>query len=169
MRSTPDQLIAQAQTGDRVALARLLQYCQPDARRYARKMCLAGHVEDAVQESLLLVALRLNSLKAVAAFSGWLFTIIKRECQKFFSRQLQPLTDEILEARFEHKTDFDLQLDLVAALESLPQHYLRIILLRDFEELSILEISQRLGENVPAIKSRLHRARELVREYLNAE
>ncbi|TAM00498.1 MAG: RNA polymerase subunit sigma-24, partial [Pusillimonas sp.] len=52
------------------------------------------------------------------------------------------------------------------ALESLPAHYLEVILLRDFEELTIAEISGQLGENTGAIKSRLHRARILVREYM---
>lgn len=40
------------------------------------------------------------------------------------------------------------------------------VLLRDFEELTIAEIAERLDEQPGAIKSRLHRARELVREYM---
>jgi len=59
-----------------------------------------------------------------------------------------------------------LRLDLAAALESLPAHYLEVILLRDFEELTIGEMAARLNDTTTAIKSRLHRARELIREYL---
>ena len=44
-----------------------------------------------------------------------------------------------------------------------------MILLRDFEELTIAEIAGRLHEPAGAIKSRLHRARALVREYLSHE
>ena len=62
-----------------------------------------------------------------------------------------------------------LRLDVAAALESLPAHYLEVILLRDFEELTIAEIAGRLHEPAGAIKSRLHRARALVREYLSHE
>ena len=61
------------------------------------------------------------------------------------------------------------QLDFAAAVESLPAHYLEVILLRDFEELTIAEIAGRLHEPAGAIKSRLHRARALVREYLSHE
>ncbi|MGN6229559.1 MAG: RNA polymerase sigma factor [Trinickia sp.] len=43
-----------------------------------------------------------------------------------------------------------------------------VLLLRDFEELTIGEIAARLGSSVPATKSRLHRARTLAREYLLA-
>ena len=65
-------------------------------------------------------------------------------------------------------SDDALRIDLAKALESLPAHYLEVVLLRDFEELTIAEIAQRLEEPAGAIKSRLHRARELVREYLLA-
>jgi RNA polymerase sigma factor (sigma-70 family) len=54
------------------------------------------------------------------------------------------------------------------APESLPPDYREILLLRDFEELTIGEIAQRLGITPAAAKSRLHRARTLAREYLLA-
>lgn len=79
-------------------------------------------------------------------------------------------TDSLDEDLAEHqllcKSDNDLRIDLAAALESLPAHYLEVVLLRDFEDLTISEIAERLDEQSGAIKSRLHRARELVREYM---
>jgi RNA polymerase sigma factor (sigma-70 family) len=78
----------------------------------------------------------------------------------------EALDDEQAEHQLLCKTDSDLRIDLVTALESLPAHYLEVVLLRDFEELTIAEIAERLGEQDGAIKSRLHCARELVRKYL---
>jgi RNA polymerase sigma factor (sigma-70 family) len=75
---------------------------------------------------------------------------------------IEDLADEQLASR----SDEGLHADLLAALESLPAHYLEVILLRDFAELTISEIGQKLGMQTPGVKSRLHRARELVREYL---
>jgi RNA polymerase sigma factor (sigma-70 family) len=72
---------------------------------------------------------------------------------------------ELAEAQLQTRPNEGLRLDLIAALESLPAHYLEIILLRDFEELSIAELAERLGLQIRGAKSRLHRARELVREY----
>jgi RNA polymerase sigma factor (sigma-70 family) len=60
----------------------------------------------------------------------------------------------------------ELRAELAFALESLPAHYLEMILLRDFEELTIAEICERLGVSVQTAKARLRRARLLVREYL---
>ena len=161
-------LILAAQTGDPAAITQLLTVCQADARRYARRHCHASDVDDAVQESLLTISRKVNGLKAAAAFSSWLFVVIKRECRKLERMMFkhEPLEEDVAEQQLACRSDAALRIDLANALESLPAHYLEVVLLRDFEELTIAEIAVRLGENAPAIKSRLHRARELVREYL---
>lgn len=69
-------LLEAARLGDTSALDRLLQVCQPDIRRYAYRHCLASDVDDAVQETLLIMTRRLRSLRVVAAFSGWLLQIV---------------------------------------------------------------------------------------------
>lgn len=166
--SERDNLILAAQSGDAAAVTRLLAVCQADARRYAYRHCHASDVDDAVQESLLIISRKVSGLKTVAAFSSWLFTIIKHECRKL-SRMMfrhEPLPDEAAEELLLSRPNDDLRIDLAHALESLPAHYLEVVLLRDFEELTIAEIAQRLDEPSSAVKSRLHRARELVREYM---
>ena len=170
--STPvgdrNDLIMAAQAGDAAALTHLLTVCQADARRYAQKNCHTSDVDDAVQESLLIVSRKIGGLKAAAAFSSWLFAVIKRECHKLARRMFghEPLPEEMAEELLLHRPDEALRIDLARALESLPAHYLEVVLLRDFEELTITEIAARLGEPSGAVKSRLHRARELVREYM---
>lgn len=168
INSELENLIMAAQTGEPAAISRLLAVCQADARRYAYRHCHASDVDDAVQESLLVVSRKVSGLKAAAAFSSWLFTVIKRECRKLERMMFKhdPLPDELAEEKMLCRTDAALRIDLAKALESLPAHYLEVVLLRDFEELTIAEIAQRLGEQQGAVKSRLHRARELVREYM---
>ena len=161
-------LILAAQTGDPVAIEGLLAACQTDARRYARRHCQASDVDDAVQESLLVVARRVRGLQAAAAFSSWLFTVIRRECLRLQRAMFRhdPLDDDVIERQLAARSDDALRIDLANALESLPAHYREVVLLRDFEELTIAEIAERFDEPTGAVKSRLHRARLLVREYL---
>lgn len=168
MKHADTDLILAAQTGDSAAIERLLTLCQADARRYAYRHCAASDVDDAVQESLLVVSRKVQGLKAAAAFSSWLFIVIRRECRRLERLLLrhESIDDAEVEQQLAKRTDDDLRIDLARALESLPAHYLEVVLLRDFEELSISEIAERLNEPNGAIKSRLHRARELVREYL---
>ena len=167
-RSERDRLILAAQLGDSAAISGLLAVCQADARRYAQKHCHASDIDDAVQESLLLISRKVKGLRAAAAFSSWLFTIIKRECRRLERMMFkhEQLDDELAEQQVAKRSDDALRIDLAHALESLPAHYLEVVLLRDFEELTIAEIAERLNEHPGAVKSRLHRARELVREYM---
>jgi RNA polymerase sigma factor (sigma-70 family) len=60
----------------------------------------------------------------------------------------------------------DLRYDLAAAIQSLPEKYREAIILRDFEEYSITEIADRLLLTREAVKSRIHRGRQMVQEYL---
>lgn len=161
-------LIISAQTGDPAAIGRLLAVCQADARRYAYRHCQVSDIDDAVQESLLVISRKVQGLKAAAAFSSWLFTVIRRECRKLERMMFRhdPLEEEVAERQLACRSDNALRIDLANALDSLPAHYLEVVLLRDFEELTIAEIAARLEEPPGAVKSRLHRARELVREYL---
>ena len=62
-----------------------------------------------------------------------------------------------------------MRIDLVRGLESLPDLYREVILLRDMEQLTVGEAAVRLGITREATKSRLHRARTLLREYLPPE
>lgn len=168
LKANHASLILAAQTGEACDLEQLLAVCQADARRYARRHCLASDVDDAVQEALLIISRKVTGLKTVAAFSSWLYIVIRRECRRLEQAMFRhaPLEQDAIESLVASKSDHALRLDLAAALESLPKHYLDVVLLRDFEELTIGEIAQRLGEPASAVKSRLHRARELVREYL---
>ncbi|EIC3164806.1 sigma-70 family RNA polymerase sigma factor [Escherichia coli] len=161
-------LIESAQRGDIKAMSALLATTQADARRYARRHCHASDVDDAVQESLLIISRKVTALKVAAAFSSWLFTVIRRECQKLQRMMFRhvALDHDIAETLLQERSPDSLRLDQARALRSLPAHYLDVILMRDFEELTIAEISSQLNVSVGAVKSRLHRARELIRESL---
>ena len=163
-------MVEAAWQGEPAALDRLLRACQPDIRRYAYRHCLSSDVDDAVQETLLIVVRRLQALRTVAAFSGWLFTIVRRECRRLERRVFGLDADEELqmEGWLSTHSDEALRIDLIAALESLPAQYREIVLLRDFEELTLREMAARLALTIAATKSRLRRARELVRDYLIA-
>ena len=54
------------------------------------------------------------------------------------------------------------------AIGDLPVIYRTVIALRDMEGFSLEETADVLGITVPAVKSRLHRARNIVRETLTA-
>jgi RNA polymerase sigma factor (sigma-70 family) len=167
MVASRTDLILRAQHGDAGALTLLLAECQSDARRYAMRHCVTSEIDDAMQEALIVVTRHVRSLKNAASFAAWLFTIVRRECLRLSRKMLghEPLEDERIAADLAQRSSEELRAEVGCALESLPPHYLEIILLRDFEELTIADICARLDVSVATAKARLRRARLLVREY----
>src|SRR5262245_4112278 len=87
-----DELINAARRGDEDALQQLLHCCGPQLRRYANRQCASEDVDEAVQDALWLLYRRVDALRAIGAFSAWLFQIIRRECLRR-ARRRQKLID----------------------------------------------------------------------------
>ncbi|MCW7539391.1 sigma-70 family RNA polymerase sigma factor [Aquabacterium sp. A7-Y] len=169
MRLREETFLA-AQGGDPAALNELLAQCRPDIRRYARFQCQrSSAVEDVVQEALIILYRRVGTVRSPATLSAWLARVVGRLCllpALMFMKGVEELDSLADSTRFATVPVHELRMDLVRALESLPAPHRDIILLRDMQQLTIAEIAQHLNLTREATKSRLHRARALVREYL---
>jgi RNA polymerase sigma factor (sigma-70 family) len=161
-------LIEAARCGDEKALVSLITAAQPDVRRYAARNCRVSDVDDAVQETLLLLYRRIGTLRAVTSFSAWLFSVARRACHRLLRMSVGLPDDppDAVEARLFHSRPEDIRIDLGRAIQSLPKRYREVILLRDIEEMSIDEIAEALRLTRESAKGRLHRARIMIREYL---
>ena len=151
---------------------------------YRQMIRVCGNREDAEDvliEALLKAYRHLDQLRESAAFRAWLAQIAKRVCWQLKEResllpllQLSTLEDEGREvAGSEPPPDVQLaqkqmkQL-LNHAMDALPALYRPVYELCDVEDLRGDEVAQRLGISRAAMKSRLHRARDLVRTHLDA-
>ncbi len=167
MSRLPAPLVQMAIGGDQTALVRLLEAARPDIRRYARVTCRANDVDDAVQEALWLLYRKVGTLRAASSVSAWLFAVVRRECLRLARGfGLAPSLTHPSEIDILSQPDEGLRLDVAAAIQSLPEHYRSIVVMRDFEEQTIDEIAGSLNLSREAVKGRLHRARILLREYL---
>jgi len=164
-------LVEAARGGDAKALVSLIAVAQPDVRRYAARNCRAADIDDAVQETLLLLYRRVGTLRAVTSFSAWLFAVARRACYRLLRISVAAPGDpvEAMDARWSHLAPEDIRVDLSRAIQSLPDHYREVILLRDIEEFSIDEIAAALALTRESVKARIHRARLMIREYLIRE
>jgi len=136
--------------------------------------------EDVLIEALLRAYRKLGHLREAVAFRAWLAQIARRLCWQLRERealapllQLSAMEDEGTELVSPREApDVDLERQemktmLWKAINELPEDAREVYLLRDLEELSGEEVSNRLGLTIPAMKSRLHRARKSVRERLD--
>jgi RNA polymerase sigma factor (sigma-70 family) len=165
------QLVEAACGGDAAAVEKLLVVCQPDLRRFARRACSSGDdAEDAVQIALWQLYRKIGALRTAATFASWLFRIIERECYRLFHARakLQALDASLDDALRQEPLPLALRKDLIAAIAKLPEPYRKILILRYIDELTAPEAADQLGISIDATKSRLHRARGLVRDNLLA-
>lgn len=144
--------------------------CQPDIRRFARRTCSTTEdVEDAVQFTLWQLHRKIGTLKTISSFTSWLFRIIERECYRLFkvrqSKNIEARAD--IDKLSASSSEIDLKIDLTNAIISLPLIYRQVLILRDIQEYSTPEVAEKLGITVEAVKSRLHRARLMVKEKIN--
>lgn len=163
-------MVEAARSGDEQALVSLLAVAQPDIRRYAARNCRMADADDVVQETLLLLYRRVGTLRAVASFSAWMFAVARRACLRLLRLGAEKsLEGDDAAARFVHLRPEDIRIDVSRAIQSLPEHYREVVLLRDIEEMSVDEIAATLDLTRESVKARLHRARVMIREYLVRE
>jgi RNA polymerase sigma-70 factor (ECF subfamily) len=151
---------------------------------YRQMVRVCGNHEDAEDvliEALLKAYRHLDQLRDSVAFRAWLAQIAKRVCWQLKAResllplmQLSELEEEgtqISAAPAEMENHFASQQMkelLNGAIASLPPEYRSVFELRDVQDLPGGEVAKRLGISLAAMKSRLHRARALLRERLDA-
>lgn len=170
----PDRsgLYALARAGDARALERLLTIARPDLERYARRHCESEDVEEAVQDALWILYRRLGGLRSIAAFSAWLFQVVRRACLGLARRRRRTVSlDEAPEAQLRdpRASNSELRLVLARVISALPPSYREVLLLRDVQGLSAEEVAELLQVSLAAAKSRLHRGRAMVRAALADE
>ena len=124
---------------------------------YRQMIRVCGNREDAEDvliEALLKAYRHLDQLRESDAFRAWLAQIAKRVCWQLKEREsLLPLLQQQL---------------LNEAIDVLPALYRPVYELCDVEDLRGDEVAQRLSISRAAMKSRLYRARGLVRTHLDA-
>jgi RNA polymerase sigma factor (sigma-70 family) len=143
---------------------------------------IGGHpeVEDIVQQTALKAFTHLAQFRFEAGFKTWLIKIGLNEARQWrrkyvSSRFLEFTPRAFSELAVADQSDSPLieyqrsetGAQMGAALARLPETYRNVILLRDFEELSISEVAVRLGLTISGVKTRYRRACQKLRDSLN--
>ena len=181
MRNDDVALIQRILAGDETAFGSLVRKYQKQVHALAfRKVGDFQTAEDITQETFLQVHQKLATLNDPAKFSGWLYAIVNHLCIAWYRKNrlkteaLQEVYISEIEteaySRYiatEHaKITADAQHDLVKRLlTKLKESDREVITLHYFEEMTSAEIGEFLGVPENTIKSRLHRARQRLKQY----
>lgn len=180
------QLVTATLQGDFTAFEGLVEKYQGKIYRHLRKMVNDPlQAEDLLQETFLNVYRGLSGFTGAASFSTWLFRIATNSALMYLRRERPETVEyddkistesqdpiapspELVATPLERLLSMEGKAKIEEAIDQLPVIYRSVIVLRDVEGFSLEEVSTILGASVPAIKSRLHRARNLVRGTLTS-
>ncbi|MCK2240842.1 MULTISPECIES: sigma-70 family RNA polymerase sigma factor [unclassified Crossiella] len=158
-------LVVRCQLGEPAALAELVRAWHPPLWTYLRRMSTPQTAEDLVQETWLAVLGALPRLREPGRFAPWVFTIARRTLLDRLRERYrpEPPPDPVAESSAEAVLDV---LELRAGLAGVPLPEREVLVLFHLADLSLRDCAEVLGVPVGTVKSRLSRARGLLRERL---
>lgn len=159
-------LVLDCLTGNREAFNALVHRWQEKLFRHAWR--LTGSEEaawDAVQETWLAVVKGIKRLKEPGAFAGWVYRILGNKCTDWVRRQKRnrELIEKMMSEEVEGRVG-TLRLRLWDALLRLSEDHRLIVVLRYVEGYSVREVASILDIPEGTAKSRLHSARQQLKE-----
>jgi RNA polymerase sigma-70 factor, ECF subfamily len=181
-------LVARAQAGDQAAFTTLVDHYQRKIYRIGKNITQNNEdAEDVLQETFLKAYEHLDGFQGNSKFYTWIVRIAvnealmklrKRRGDRFVSldEPIETGEEEVKrevavwednpEQRYSRE---EMQHILEEAVDDLKPDFRTVFALRDIEELSTEETAEALGISVPAVKSRLLRARLALREKLTRQ
>lgn len=169
------QWVQQAQQGDRVAFANIVEaYQGPIFNLCYRMLGDRVEAEDAAQEAFIRAFLKLGSYDPARKFSSWLFSIASHYCiDRLRKRKVQLVSwDELPPSQWNPvdakpqpeavMVNVETSQELRDLLDTLPSEYRAAVILKYWHEMPYEEIAETLETTVSAIKSRLFRARKMM-------
>lgn len=146
--------------------ANILKYCQLHIDDY-------GYAQDMAQETFARFFRFLKQYQHYGKAANYLYVIASNVCKDYYRKKKaipdEVLTDEIPDAPDTAVGDPDLRLTVQAALERLPKELRETAILYFIQERKQKDIARILGIQLPLVKYRIRRARELLSRYLGEE
>ncbi len=183
---SPD-IVSHSPSAPHLTVEQVFHDYAPRVYHVARRMLSNDlDAEDVTQDVFLQVARKLPTFRGDSAFPTWLHRVtvnaalahrrkravyeglyVSTSEQEFLEEGQRPGTARPWVSRPEEALlDGEIRQVIEKAIRRLPETYREVFVLADVEGLSNAEIGERLELGLSAVKSRLHRARQLMREAL---
>lgn len=178
-------LIKKIQKGDELAFMELLEKYETKVFHLAMRFTRNHEdAEEVLQDVFSTIHRKLHLFEGKSAFSSWLYRIVVNAAfMKLRKRRQQPAIsledlaptvrqqfldgDSITNNQTDEYTlNREMREILREAINRLPDQYRDVFVLRDVNGLSNQEVSEILSLSIPAVKSRLHRSRLMLRKKL---
>jgi len=166
-------LIQQFKDGMKDAFDVLYHRHLPKVYKRVRYVVPENDVEDVTQEIFIAALTSLSSFRGDSKFATWLRTLTNHKVAEFYRKrtrkqepQLAPLSDAVAQVTGGTSKSMEERIYLQRALQSLPENYREILLLRFAEDMQFNEIAEYTKQNLEATKSLFRRAVSALRNQL---
>ncbi len=182
---TDTQLVSEFKKGSMEAFEEIVSRYEAKAFNLAMRFCRNPEdAEEVLQDVFTTVYKKIDSFQGKSAFSSWVYRIIVnaafmklRKRKQHSTVSLEDLTptakqhciekDNLQSTRSDAIVlNHELREILQSSINRLPEQYRAVFILRDVDGMSNQEVSEVLKISIPAVKSRLHRSRMMLRRKL---
>jgi RNA polymerase sigma-70 factor (ECF subfamily) len=158
---------------------------QPRIHRYLSNLTSEDDALDLTQIVFLKISRSLDNFRGESSLSTWIYRIATNTAHDHAVSSLtkqkgsaQPFDDngsmdDLPDSNFQG-TDIEyirqeMNTCIRGVVDQLPENYRTVLLLRDFEELSNIEVAKILDMSIDTVKIRLHRGRSALRKAMKTE
>ena len=173
-RERERELIEKIRAGDGEAYFELVSEYR--LRLYRKACSLLSNPEDAedvLQEALVTAYKAIGKFRGESGFYTWIYRIVINKCRDFQrskrtkrEEDIEPYQPVLSDERISLEKNLELSDDaeyLIGKINGLGKKYREILLMRYYDDLSYQEIAEAKDLNVGTVKSRLFKARELLK------
>jgi RNA polymerase sigma-70 factor (ECF subfamily) len=183
MGRSDEELVEACQAGEACAFDILVARWEDRIRGAAfRFLGSEEEARDVAQEAFLKAYRALDGFKREARFSSWLYQIATNLCRDRLRRrrtratvslealeEAGPVMVETRPGAHERLLERDLAQAVRRAIHALPEEQREVVILKEYQELTFLEIAQALDVPVSTVKTRLYRGLGQLRLRLERE
>lgn len=152
----------------------LTNYIKENQEKFYRIALTYSKNEDAaldiVQEAIVKALNNINKLKKEEYVKTWFYRILINECLQYIkkSKRISIYEFQDIESQIEWNDDISINgIDMYKYIESLDSKLRTVIILRYFEDMKIEEIAKITKTNVNTVKSRLYKALQVLKKYID--
>ncbi|MEM7183950.1 MAG: sigma-70 family RNA polymerase sigma factor [Spirochaetota bacterium] len=177
LREKEKMLLKKIKNGDKSAYVELVTPFRERLFRKAKSMVKDDDdAEDIVQDSMISGYKSINKFRAEAGVYTWLYRIVVNKSKDLLTKRkkesekpIEENENQFIDNRVSYEKKLELSEEsnyLISKINELDEIYRQVIELRYFEEMSYADISKVLNCNVGTVKSRLFKAKELLKHII---
>ncbi|MCB1158517.1 MAG: sigma-70 family RNA polymerase sigma factor [Leptospiraceae bacterium] len=177
LREREKLLLKRIKAGDKAAYVELVTPFRERLFRKAKSMVKDDDdAEDIVQDSLISGYKSINKFRAESGVYTWLYRIVVNKSKDLLTKKkkesekpIEENENQFVDERISYEKKLELTEEsnyLINKINELDSIYKQVIELRYFEEMSYSDIAEVLNCNVGTVKSRLFKAKELLKHLI---